>query len=375
MSTSSLPMISIHNVGLTAYRDYCSIDDQQSFKHARPILGASTASIAEPVTAIPIDTMESDDYNIEDSDFAEVLEILVEGDSMQWDHGNDDTIGMPVAQAEAYAPVFSRQSSFFNQQDSNMESVITAVPYFDVDLDILSFPTNNNKKLSNQTLRGAEYHHNDPSYSYCQEVDGSRGAEDSVEWDIEELQNYLYLQDIENLEDCYVDDNVTSSPHIINSSLEEQLYDECQDLEYAYSMDRSLSLSFLSNVFGTDDYNCSDNLPANATSETSQNTEAAVRNTAPSHSAIGQKYALDVSQSSNNGPLLKRVRDALYEQRMLYQEQQLQKQNYSIGLSQSVNVDTGKSRRQRATSMRTRERGKFKKNTVAWISVTDLFDS
>jgi hypothetical protein len=305
------------------------------------VVGAA-AFAAVAVTAIPIDVLDCYDDIVIDNDFAEVLEVLVEGDFDYEDHSTVH-VQYPIIQAEVYSPCDQEMAE-------PSADIVTAIPcWFDIDLNrslsFSGFSSPISLSKSNSKVHPEQYCDGDDAYqSKCQEIDGSRGAIGEDYCDIEELQNYLYIQDIANLEE---DDASFTDTAPLSASFEWQAVPN-------------------------------DWLPKDTMSSSS----ASPFPVGPPTAAISPSYPPPASTESVDLPAHKRAKIAHYEELIMHQRHQYNQQPLDRTEERKLPHvmpkslwDAFKSRRQVATSKRERVRGKFKRNEVAWVSVTDLFDS
>lgn len=195
---------------------------------------------------------------------------------------------------------------------------VTAIPFDDQsDSDQLHHPDNYYSKIMRHSLDGEEL-------SACLEIDGSRGAE-MADLDVEEIQKLLYLEDIENWEEGI--STATSS-----------------SCDQSFRFPDALASYAMAGPAVWIPFDC---LPSDTSDE--------------AFSSKRQRVSMRENEAADSW-FVKDDRQPL-----------VSKQRASSAGKPSSNNNAPTSR-QLATAKRERERGKFKRNTILWVPVTDLFD-
>lgn len=316
------------------------------------VIDGEETSTSPVVNAVPIDDNE-DEHQCTEIDFAEILEILCEDDL--------ENVGAATA-----FPVAINVNTYADDNDS----IITAIPLYQVD----SFPYHeiaidkDNEDASDTGL--------------CWQVDGSRGggysfldneeSSESAAWvdenSLQEIQNFLYLQDIENLEDWLSDGD----------------YNRSLDHDYAdYSLVENHPY-----LAETTHVQCTESSTSSIQQQRSSEDDASFRQlkrqrmNAASDKSLEHIALNEVGQdqlSHGHPNLITHYLDSPLQLGQVAEKPQRRARKLGSKAKKKENgLDlpvAALSRRQLATAQRTRDNGRFRRNQVEWVSVTDLFDS
>lgn len=221
---------------------------------------------------------------------------------------------------DGQCPTIHARACFENQQlHCERTYFVTAIPFDDQsDYDQLNHQEFYHPKNMRHSLDGGEL-------SVCLEIDGSRGAE-MADLDVEEIQKLLYLEDIENWEE-----RVSTAT---SSSFDQSFRFTDAVTSYATTVPAVPSIPF-------------DSRAADISGQPSSSKRQRV--------SIEEDFAVEswFVEDDRQPPVSKRKTSAR---------------------ESSSSKDAPRTSRQLATAKRERERGKFKRNTILWVPVTDLFD-
>lgn len=233
--------------------------------------------------------------------------------------GDDDETWPTHEIYDGECPTIHARACFENQQlHCERTYFVTAIPFDDQsDSDQRHHPDFCHPKIMRHSLDGGEL-------SVCLEIDGSRGAE-MAELDVEEIQKLLYLEDIENWEEHV---STIPSPTFDQSS-------RFVDASHATTGPGVPSIPF-------------DCLAAGISGQPSSSKRQRV--------SIEEDFAVDSWFVGDD------------------RQPPVSKQKTSSARESSSSKDAPRTSRQLATAKRERVRGKFKRNTILWVPVTDLFD-